>query len=36
MEIEVVYKPRTAFTVGTIEFYEYNSMPFGLTNAPPA
>ena len=34
VEIEEVHKPRTAFTVGTIGFFEYNRMPFGLTNAP--
>ena len=28
------HKERTAFTVGSLGFYEYNRMPFGLTNAP--
>ena len=27
-------KPLTAFTVGPLDFYEYERMPFGLTNAP--
>ena len=27
-------KPLTAFTVGTLGFYECERMPFGLTNAP--
>lgn len=27
-------KPKTAFTVGSLGFYECNRMPFGLTNAP--
>ena len=27
-------KPKTAFTVGPLGFYECNRMPFGLTNAP--
>ena len=28
------HKERTAFTVGTLGFFEYNRMPMGLTNAP--
>jgi len=28
------HKERTAFTVGPLGFYEFNSMPFGLTNSP--
>ena len=27
-------KPKTAFTVGPLGFYECNRMPFGLTNSP--
>ena len=27
-------KAFTAFTVGPLGFYEWESMPFGLTNAP--
>ena len=27
-------KPKTAFTVGTLGFFECNRMPFGLTNSP--
>jgi len=27
-------KEKTAFTVGPLGFYEFNSMPFGLTNSP--
>lgn len=27
-------KPKTAFQVGTMGFYEFNRMPFGLCNAP--
>jgi len=27
-------KAKTAFTVGTLGFFEFNSMPFGLTNSP--
>ena len=34
VEIEDSHKPRTAFTVGPLGFYEFNRMPFGLTNAP--
>ena len=32
--IEPSHKPRTAFTVGPLGFYEYNRLPFGLSNAP--
>ena len=28
------HKERTAFTVGTLGFFEYKRMPMGLTNAP--
>lgn len=34
VELEECHKERTAFTVGSLGFYEYNKMPFGLTNAP--
>lgn len=34
VELEEQHKPRTAFTVGPLGFYECNRMPFGLTNAP--
>ena len=34
VEIEEEHKPRTAFTVGPLGFYEYNRMGFGLTNSP--
>ena len=34
VDLEEVHKKRTAFTVGSLGFFEYNRMPFGLTNAP--
>ena len=34
VELEETHKERTAFSVGSIGFYEFNKMPFGLTNAP--
>ena len=34
IEVEESHKERTAFTVGSLGFYEYNQMPFGLTNSP--
>jgi hypothetical protein len=34
VDIEPSHKPRTAFTVGPLGFYEYNRLPFGLSNAP--
>jgi len=34
VEMEESHKERTAFTVGSIGFFEYNKMPFGLTNSP--
>ena len=34
VEIDEEHKPRTAFTVGPLGFYEYNRMGFGLTNSP--
>jgi len=32
--IEEAHKPRTAFTVGPLGFFEYTRMPFGLANSP--
>lgn len=34
VEIKEEHKERTAFTVGSLGFYEYNRLPFGLTNSP--
>ena len=34
VELEEEAKPLTAFTMGPLGFWEYESMPFGLTNAP--
>ena len=34
IEVEEAHKERTAFTVGSIGFYEYKIMPFGFTNGP--
>lgn len=34
IEIKEKHKERTAFTVGPLGFYEYNSMAFRLANAP--
>ena len=34
VEIEEEHKERTAFTLGTLRFYEYNKRPFGLANSP--
>lgn len=34
VEMEEAHKPRTAFTVGPLGFYQCERMPFGLTNAP--
>jgi hypothetical protein len=34
IEVEEDHKPFTAFSVGPLGFYEFNSMPFGLSNAP--
>ena len=34
VEIEEDDKPKTAFQVGTLGFYEFHRMPFGLCNAP--
>ena len=34
IEVEESHKERTAFTVGTLGFYEFNKMSFGLANAP--
>ena len=33
-EVEEEDKPKTAFSVGLLGFYEWNRMGFGLTNAP--
>ncbi|KAL5011180.1 hypothetical protein ScPMuIL_011737, partial [Solemya velum] len=35
-QVEVLdeHKERTAFTVGSLGFYEFNRLPFGLVNAP--
>ncbi|XP_065928537.1 uncharacterized protein [Magallana gigas] len=33
IEIEESHKERTAFTVGSLGFFEYNRMPFGLSNS---
>lgn len=34
VEVEDEHKPRTAFTVGPLGFYQCERMPFGLTNSP--
>jgi hypothetical protein len=34
IEIEEKHKERTAFTEGSLGFYEFNKMSFGLANAP--
>ena len=34
MELKEEDKPKTAFQVGPLGFYECNRMPFGLCNAP--
>ena len=34
VEIREEDKPKTAFQVGSLGFYEFNRMPFGLCNAP--
>ena len=34
VEIEEEHKPRTAFTVGPLGFWEMNYLAFGLCNAP--
>ena len=34
MELKEEGKPKTAFQVGPLGFYECNHMPFGLCNAP--
>ena len=34
IEVAESHKEKTAFTVGSIGFYEYNKMPFSLTNSP--
>ena len=34
VSIEEEDKPKTAFQVGTLGFYDFHRMPFGLCNAP--
>ena len=34
VEMEEADRPKTAFSVGNLGFFECNRMPFGLTNAP--
>ena len=34
VEVDEADKEKTAFTLGTLGFFEWNSMPFGLTNSP--
>lgn len=34
VEMEESHKPRTAFTVGPLGFYQFERMPFGLSNSP--
>lgn len=34
VEIEESHKERTAFTLGSLGFYEFNRLPFGLSNSP--
>ena len=34
VEVEEAHKERTAFTVGSLGFFEFNKMPFGLSNSP--
>lgn len=34
VELKEEDKPKTAFQVGTLGFFEFNRMPFGLCNAP--
>ena len=34
IEKEESHKARTAFTVGPLEFWEFNRLPFGLNNSP--
>lgn len=34
LEIDESHKPRTAFSVGPLGFYEWNRMPMGLAGAP--
>ncbi len=34
VDMEESHKERTAFSVGSLGFWECNTMPFGLTNAP--
>ena len=34
VELDEEHKPRTAFTVGPLGFFEFNRLPFGLANSP--
>ena len=34
VDVEESHKPRTAFTVGPLGFFEFNRLPFGLVNSP--
>lgn len=34
IEVEENHKERTAFTVGSLGFFEYNKLPMDLTNSP--
>lgn len=34
IEMEEEHKERTAFTAGSLGFFEYNRLPFGLSNSP--
>ena len=34
VETDEHHKERTAFTVGPLDFFEYNRLSFGLSNAP--
>ena len=34
VEVAEEHKERTAFNIGPLGFYHFNSMPFGLTNSP--
>lgn len=34
VEVEEDHKPRTAFTVGPLGFFQFERMPFGLSNSP--
>ena len=34
VEVAEIDKPKTAFTAGPLDFYEFNVLPFGLSNSP--